>query len=169
MATEEHQKKPSRWTRLLDWQHKGQLFLDWWAHDNSGYQGRDATHRRAHDQGLNMDSIAQVIHERKTCSATKEVKSLKSLWFGAHWLKYKDGETGKMTFHFHKPAKVLTMVKATSGGWKHAVSYATAHNTVLGLKKQILWQYGLTMRQGMSALMSCPCCRGSSHFCLPWL
>jgi len=31
----------------LGWQHKGKLFLAWWAHDASGHQGRDATHRRA--------------------------------------------------------------------------------------------------------------------------
>ncbi|KAK4827627.1 LOW QUALITY PROTEIN: hypothetical protein QYF61_019837 [Mycteria americana] len=33
----------------LDWQHKGELFVAWWAHDTSGHQGRDATYRWARD------------------------------------------------------------------------------------------------------------------------
>ncbi|KAF4793359.1 hypothetical protein TURU_112082 [Turdus rufiventris] len=47
----------------LDWQHKGELFLAQWAHDTSGYQGRDATYRWACDRGvdLTVDTITQVI------------------------------------------------------------------------------------------------------------
>ncbi|KAK4819239.1 hypothetical protein QYF61_027193 [Mycteria americana] len=56
-ATEEHQnnQQVDQATEIevaqvdLDWQHKGELFIAWWAHDASGHQGRDATYRRAHD------------------------------------------------------------------------------------------------------------------------
>ncbi|GAB0203014.1 hypothetical protein GRJ2_002767000 [Grus japonensis] len=70
-ATEEHQN--NHWVDQaakievaqadLDWQHKGELFMAWWAHDTSGHQGTDATYRWAHDRGvdLTMDTIAQVI------------------------------------------------------------------------------------------------------------
>lgn len=41
----------------LDWPHKGELFLD-----TSGHQGRDATSRWAHEQGvgLTMDTISRL-------------------------------------------------------------------------------------------------------------
>lgn len=47
----------------LDCQHKGELFLSQWAHDASGHQGRDATHRWACDEGvdLSMDTVSQII------------------------------------------------------------------------------------------------------------
>ncbi|KAK4809933.1 hypothetical protein QYF61_001660 [Mycteria americana] len=47
----------------LDWQHKGELFIAWWAHDTSGHQGRDATYRWARDRGvdLTMGTIAQYV------------------------------------------------------------------------------------------------------------
>ncbi|KAK4811067.1 hypothetical protein QYF61_016353 [Mycteria americana] len=68
-ATEEHQnnQQVDQAAKIevaqvdLDWQHKGELFIAWWAHDTSGHQGRDATYRWAHDRGVNwtMDTIAQ--------------------------------------------------------------------------------------------------------------
>ncbi|KAK4814147.1 hypothetical protein QYF61_009066 [Mycteria americana] len=50
-ATEEHQnnQQVDQAAKMevaqvdLDWQHKGELFIAWWAHDTSGHQGRDAT------------------------------------------------------------------------------------------------------------------------------
>ena len=37
---------------------------------------------------------------------------------------------------------VLTVVEVTAGWLEtHSVSYATARNTILGLKKQVLWQH----------------------------
>ena len=86
-ATEEHQnnQQVDKAARIevaqvdLDWQHKGELFLAWWAHDTSGHQGRDATYRWARDRGvdLTMDTIAQVIHECETCcnQASQAVKA----------------------------------------------------------------------------------------------
>lgn len=52
----------------LDWQHKGELLLAWWAHDTLGHRGRDATYSWVHDQGadLTMDTIAQSIHDCET-------------------------------------------------------------------------------------------------------
>ncbi|KAK4828301.1 hypothetical protein QYF61_025313 [Mycteria americana] len=49
-ATEEHQNNQhvdqAAKTEVaqvdLDWQHKGELFIAWWAHDTSGHQGRDS-------------------------------------------------------------------------------------------------------------------------------
>ncbi|RMC19975.1 hypothetical protein DUI87_00820 [Hirundo rustica rustica] len=38
----------------LDWQHKGEVFLAHWAHDESGHQGRDATYRWARDRGVDL-------------------------------------------------------------------------------------------------------------------
>ncbi|GAB0204611.1 hypothetical protein GRJ2_002926700 [Grus japonensis] len=84
----------------LDWQHKGELFIAWWAHDTSGHQGRDATYRWARDQGvdLTMDTITQVIHECETCAAIKQAKQLMSLWCGGRWLKYKYGEAWQIDY-----------------------------------------------------------------------
>ncbi|KAK4820393.1 hypothetical protein QYF61_025567 [Mycteria americana] len=97
-ATEEHQnnQQVDQAAKMevaqvdLDWQHKGELFIARWAHDTSGHQGRDATYRWARDRGvdLTMDTIAQVIHERETCTASKQAKQLKPLWYGGRWLKY---------------------------------------------------------------------------------
>ena len=66
----------------LDWQHKSELFLAWWAHETSGHQGRDATHKWARDQGvdLTMDATAQVIHDCDTCATIKQAKRMKLLW-----------------------------------------------------------------------------------------
>ena len=63
----------------LDWQHNGELFIAWWAHDFSGRQERDATYRWALDQKADfiMDAMAQVIHECETCAAIKQAKQLK--------------------------------------------------------------------------------------------
>jgi len=80
-ATEEHQNNQqvvqAAKTEValvdLDWQHKGELFIARWAQDTLGHQGTDATYRWSHDQGvdLTVDTIAQVIHERETCTAVK--------------------------------------------------------------------------------------------------
>ncbi|KAK4832484.1 hypothetical protein QYF61_023531 [Mycteria americana] len=71
-ATEEHQnnQQVNQAAKIeavqvdVIWQCKGELFIVQWAHDASGHQGRDATYRWAHDQGvdLTMDTVAQVIH-----------------------------------------------------------------------------------------------------------
>lgn len=73
----------------LDCQHKNELFLAQWAHDTSHHQGRDAIYRLACDQGvdLTMDTIAQVIHECKTCIVSKQVKWLQPVRYGGCWLK----------------------------------------------------------------------------------
>ncbi|GAB0209580.1 hypothetical protein GRJ2_003423700 [Grus japonensis] len=77
-ATEEHQnnQQVDQAAKIeavevdLDWQRKGELFIALWAHDTSGHQGRDATYRWAHDQGvdLTIDAISQVIHECEICA-----------------------------------------------------------------------------------------------------
>ncbi|KAK4826420.1 hypothetical protein QYF61_008953 [Mycteria americana] len=107
-ATEEHQnnQQVDQAAKIevaqvdLDWQHKGELFIAWWAHDTSGHQGRDATHRWARDQGvdLTMDTIAQVVHECETFAAIKQAKWLKPLWYGRRWLKYKYEEAWQIDY-----------------------------------------------------------------------
>ncbi|GAB0207698.1 hypothetical protein GRJ2_003235500 [Grus japonensis] len=92
LATEEHQnnQQVDQAAKIevaqvdLDWQHKDELFIAWWAHDTSGHQGRDATYRWARDGGvdLSMDAISQVIHQCETCAASKQAKWLKPLWNG---------------------------------------------------------------------------------------
>ncbi|TRZ06346.1 hypothetical protein HGM15179_020761, partial [Zosterops borbonicus] len=66
-------------SQILDWQHKSELFLAQWAHDGSGNQGRAATYRWTHDQGVNltMDTISQVIHRCETCSVIQQAKRVK--------------------------------------------------------------------------------------------
>ncbi|GAB0205241.1 hypothetical protein GRJ2_002989700 [Grus japonensis] len=68
----------------LDWQRKGELFIARCAHDTSGHQGRDATYRWACDQGvdLSMDAISHIIHQCETCTAIKQTKQVKPLWYG---------------------------------------------------------------------------------------
>ncbi|GAB0208026.1 hypothetical protein GRJ2_003268300 [Grus japonensis] len=107
-ATEEHQnnQQVDQAAKIevaqvdLDWQHKGELFTAWQAHDTSGHQGRDATYRWACDRGvdLTMDAIAQVIHECETCAAINQAKRLKPLWYGGRWLKYKYGEAWEIDY-----------------------------------------------------------------------
>ncbi|KAK4832349.1 hypothetical protein QYF61_021878 [Mycteria americana] len=142
-ATEEHQnsQQVDQAAKIevaqvdLDWQHKGELCIAWWAHDTSGHQGRDATHGWARDRGvdLTMDTIAQ------------QAKWLKPLWYGGEWLKYKYGEAWQMDYitlpQTHQGKRyVLTMVEATTGWLEtYPVPRATAQNTILGLEKQVLW------------------------------
>ena len=133
----------------LNWQHKGEPSLAWWARDALGHQGRDATYRWACDQGvdLTMDIIAQVIHNCKTCAAIEQAKQLKPLWYGGQWLKYKYGEAWQIDYitlpqtcqgkHY-----VLTMMEPTTRWLEtYPVPHANARNTILGCEKQILWQH----------------------------
>ncbi|RMC20297.1 hypothetical protein DUI87_01144 [Hirundo rustica rustica] len=138
----------------LDWQHKGELFLAHWAHDASGHQGRDATYKWAQDRGvdLTMDSISQVIHDCETCAAIKQAKRVKPLWYGGRWSKYKYGEAWQIDYITLPQTRqgkcyVLTMVEATTGWLEtYPVPHATAHNTILGLEKQVLWRHGTPER-----------------------
>ncbi|RMC09970.1 hypothetical protein DUI87_12760 [Hirundo rustica rustica] len=138
----------------LDWQHKGEVFLARWAHDASGHQGRDATYRWVRDQGvdLTMDNISQVIHNCETCTAIKQAKWIKPLWYGGRWLKYRYGEAWQIDYitlpQTHQGKRyVLTMVEATTGWLEtYPVPHATARNTILGLEKQILWRHGTPER-----------------------
>ncbi|GAB0207149.1 hypothetical protein GRJ2_003180500 [Grus japonensis] len=133
-ATEEHQnnQQVDQAAKLevaqvdLDWQRKGELFIARWAHDTSGHQGRYATYRWARDRGvdLSMDAISQVIHECETCSAIKQAKCLKPLWYGGRWLKCKYGEAWQIdyiTLPQTQQSKryVLRMVEQPPDGWKH--------------------------------------------------
>ncbi|KAK4806255.1 hypothetical protein QYF61_013399, partial [Mycteria americana] len=161
-ATEEHQnnQQVDQAAKIevaqvdLDWQHKGELFIAWWAHDTSGHQGRDATYTWACDRGvsLTMDTIAQVIHECETCAAIKQSKWLKPLWYGGRWLKYKYGEAWQIDYITLPQTRQgkrygLTMVEATTAWLEtYPVPHATARNTVLGLEKQVLWRHGTPER-----------------------
>ncbi|GAB0207330.1 hypothetical protein GRJ2_003198600 [Grus japonensis] len=154
-ATEEHQnnQQVDQAAKIevaqvdLDWQHKGELFIAWWAHDPSGHQGRDATYRWARDRGvdLSMDAISQVLHQCETCAAIKQAKRVKPLWYGGRWLKYKYGEAWQIDYITLPQSRqgkryVLTMVEATTGWLEtYPVPYATSRNAILGLEKQVLW------------------------------
>jgi len=96
-ATEEHQnnQQVDQAAKIevaqvdLDWQHKGELFIAWWANDTSGHQGRDATYRWARDRGVHLttDTIAQVIHERESCAAINQAKRVKPQWYCGSMVK----------------------------------------------------------------------------------
>jgi len=96
-----------------------------------------------------MDTIAQVIHERETCSAIKQAKRVKPQWYGERWLKYKYGEAWQIDYITLPQTRqgkryVLTMVEATTGWLKtYPVPHATARNTILSFEKQVLWRHGL--------------------------
>ncbi|RMC16243.1 hypothetical protein DUI87_08458 [Hirundo rustica rustica] len=143
----------------LDWQHKGELFLARWAHDASGHQGRYATYKWAQDRGvdLTMDSISQVIHDCETCSAIKQAKRVKPLWYGGRWSKYKYGEAWQIDYITLPQTRqgkryVLTMVEATTGWLEtYPVPHATARNTILGLEKQFFG--GMVPLRGLSQTM----------------
>ncbi|GAB0183648.1 hypothetical protein GRJ2_000830100 [Grus japonensis] len=161
-ATEEHQNNQQVHQAAkievaqvdLDWQRKGELFIAQWAHDTSGHQGRDATYRWARDRGvdLSMDAISQVIHQCETCTAIKQAKRVKPLWYGGRWLKYKYGEAWQIDYITLPQSRqgkryVLTMVEATTGWLEtYPVPHATARNTILGLEKQVLWRHGTPER-----------------------
>ncbi|KAK4832710.1 hypothetical protein QYF61_025171 [Mycteria americana] len=161
-ATEEHQnnQQVDQAAQIevaqvdLDWQDKGELFIAWWAHDTSGHEGRGATYRWACDRGvdLTMDTIAQVIHECETCTAIKQAKLLKPVWYGGRWLKYKYGEAWQIDYitlpQTHQGKHhVLTMVEATTGWLEtYPVPHATARNAIRGLEKQVLWRHGTPER-----------------------
>ncbi|GAB0209769.1 hypothetical protein GRJ2_003442600 [Grus japonensis] len=91
-ATEEHQnnQQVDQAAKIevaqvdLDWQRKGELFIPRCSHDTPGHQGRESTYRWTRDRGvdLTMDAISQVIHECETCTAIKQAKRVKPLWYG---------------------------------------------------------------------------------------
>ncbi|TRZ13895.1 hypothetical protein HGM15179_013220 [Zosterops borbonicus] len=111
-----------------------------------GHQSRDATYKWARDRGvdLTMDSISQVIHDCETCAAIKQAKQVKPLWYGGQWSKYKYGEAWQIDYITLPQTRqgkryVLTMVEATTGWLEtYPVPHATARNTILSLKKQVL-------------------------------
>ncbi|RMC03447.1 hypothetical protein DUI87_20645 [Hirundo rustica rustica] len=117
-------------------------------------KGRDATYKWTRDQGvdLTMDSISQVIHDCETCAAIKQAKRVKPLWYGGRWSKYKYGEAWQIDYITLPQTRqgkryVLTVLEATAGWLEtYPVPHATAHNTILGLEKQILWRHGTPER-----------------------
>ena len=101
-ATEEHQNNQQVDQAVnaevaevdLDWQQKGEWFIDPWVHDTLGHQGRDETYRWACDWAVvqTMDSTGQVLQDCETRAAVKQAKWLKPLRYGGQWLKYNYGE-----------------------------------------------------------------------------
>ncbi|KAJ7406322.1 hypothetical protein BTVI_65861 [Pitangus sulphuratus] len=96
-----------------------------------------------------MDTISQFIHDHETCATIKQPKTLKPLWYGGRWSKYRYGEAWQVDYIILPQTRqgkhyVLTMVEATTGWLEaHLVPHATARNTILGLEKQVLWQHGI--------------------------
>jgi len=138
----------------LDRQHKGELFVALWAHDTSGYEGRDATYKWAYDQGMDLttNNVAQLTHECEICAAIKQAKHAKPLWYGGQWLKYKYGEVWQIDYitlpqTYQGKCHVFTMVEENTG-WldTYPVPYATAKNSILGLEKQVIQQHGTPER-----------------------
>lgn len=87
-----------------------------------------------------MDTVAQVIHECETCTATKQAKQLKPLWYGGQWLKYKRREAWQIDYITlpricQGKCHVLTVETTTRWLETYALPHATACNTSLGLKK----------------------------------
>ncbi|KAJ7423787.1 hypothetical protein BTVI_08793 [Pitangus sulphuratus] len=85
-------------------------------------------------------------------SLWQKVKRLKPLWYGGCWSKYRYREAWQVDYITlpqtgQGKRYVLTMVETTTG-WldTHPVPHATARNTILGLKKQVLWRHGTLER-----------------------
>lgn len=95
-----------------------------------------------------MDSISQVIHDRKTFTVIKQAKQVKPLWYSGRLTNYKYREAWQIdciTLPQTHQSKhyVLTMVEATTGEMEtYPVPHATAQNTILSLEKQVLWRHG---------------------------
>ncbi|RMC01134.1 hypothetical protein DUI87_22400 [Hirundo rustica rustica] len=104
---------------------------------------------RANEEHRNNE---QVIHDCETCAAIKQAKRVKPLWYGGRWSKYKYGEAWQIDYITLPQTRqgkccVLTIVEATTGWLEtYPVSHATARNTILSLKKQILWRHGIPER-----------------------
>ncbi|GAB0193865.1 hypothetical protein GRJ2_001851800 [Grus japonensis] len=96
--------------------------------------------------------VVKIIHECETCATIKQAKWVKPLWYGGRWLKYKYGEAWQINYitlpQTHQGKRyVLTMVEATTGWLEtYPVPHATARNTILGLKKQVLQRHGTPER-----------------------
>lgn len=90
-----------------------------------------------------MDAVAQVTHECETCTAIKQAKWIKPLWYGGQCLK-----PGRWIIpHSHKRRGIICLQ------WQKesldAMSCAPCHQkycTILGLEKQILWQHDIPER-----------------------
>ncbi|KAJ7407376.1 hypothetical protein BTVI_63414 [Pitangus sulphuratus] len=70
-----------------------------------------------------MDTISQVIHDCETCTAIKQAKRVKPLWYGGYWNKYRYGEAWQIDYitlpYTHQGMRyVLTIVEATTGWLK---------------------------------------------------
>ncbi|TRZ08360.1 hypothetical protein HGM15179_018747, partial [Zosterops borbonicus] len=95
---------------------------------------------------------SHVIHDCETCTAIKQAKQMKPLWYERRWSKYKYEEAWQIDYITLPQTRqgkrhVLTMVEATTGWLEtYPVSHATARNTILGLEKQVLWRHGTPER-----------------------
>ncbi|RMB97036.1 hypothetical protein DUI87_26483 [Hirundo rustica rustica] len=104
---------------------------------------------RANEEHQNNE---QVIHDCETCAAIKQAKRVKPLWYGGRWSKYKYGEAWQIDYITLPQTRqgkryVLTMAKATTRWLEtYPVPHSTARNTILGLKKQVLWRHGTPER-----------------------
>ncbi|RMC04385.1 hypothetical protein DUI87_19206 [Hirundo rustica rustica] len=132
----------NRWKKA-NWQHRGKPI---WAAEI----WQDIT---AQVEKLTM----KVIHNCETCTAIKQAKRVKPLWYGGRWLKYRYGEAWQIDYITLPQTRqgkryVLTMVEATTG-WLETfpVPHATARNTILGLEKQVLWRHG-TLRESSQTM-----------------
>lgn len=104
----------------MDWRHKGEQFLAWWAHHTSCHQGSNITHRGLWLRGgLSLGHSAHV----PKWAAIEQAKQVRPLWRGRLWLKYKHGEALHITYitlpktHGGK-CYTPTMVERASG-WLH--------------------------------------------------
>lgn len=94
-----HQAAKIKLSQLdVDWQHKRELFLAWWAHDASDHQGRDATYRWACDCGvdLTMDITCQVVYYCETGATIQQAKRVNPCVWGT--MKYKYAETWQIDY-----------------------------------------------------------------------
>ncbi|KAK4825191.1 hypothetical protein QYF61_024671, partial [Mycteria americana] len=168
-ATEEHQnnQQVDQAAKIevaqvdLDWQHKGELFIAWWAHDTSGRQRRDATlswfspsrelstmqpltHSPPVGWGRELEEQKLLMNVKHALQSNK-AKQLKPLCYGGRWLKYNEGEAWQIDYitlpqTCQGKHHVLIMVEATTRWLEtYPVPHATTWNTILGLGKQVLW------------------------------
>lgn len=89
-----------------------------------------------------MDGIAQVIHDCETCTAIKQTKWLKSLWYGGRWSKYKHGEAWQADYitlpqTCQGKRYMLTMVEPTTRWMETSlVPHPIAQNTTWALRSK---------------------------------
>lgn len=146
------QKWNSSGGRGLGW--KGELFPAQWAHETcpEGHPGRDATHRWALDQGVDLTIEAITLMNVKI-DIMKWVKWLKPPWNRRWWLGYQWGgpvDWLNHTTEANLPSRQVLCASCSGGeiadSSKCSLQPVTTQNAILDLEKQVVTQHHLHLR-----------------------